>query len=265
MHDASASQAAGLQSIACPAAARLVAIVHHCERSDELPLLWELCAAIAGLGYSLALLDACSTESGANPGLAQMLECNFGPHDALETTTPWAIYPAAQGLQQLQGLGQSPTRTLQQLGALLPGFGVVVLYAPGEVVAWLLADTGTEPLVVLPGGGAAMLSAYQALKQLLLDGALKPTIASLNPDFLPDNPGRLLAPIRTVQACAANFLGFSPDATTISCGGNAQSGTAASERLALRLLEGAVQLPTNSTDNGWQAPDRSDPGFIGAH
>ena len=265
MHDAAASQADGLQRVAFPAAARLVAMVHHCDRSDELALLWELCAAIAGQGYSLALLDACSTESSTNPGLAQMLERNFGPHDALETTTPWAIYPAAQGLELMQPPGQSPTRTLQRLGALLRGFGVVVLYAPGEVIARLLADTGTEPLVLLPGGGAAMLSAYQALKQLLLHGALQPTIASLSQDCHQADPNSQCAPIRTLQACAATFLGFSPGATTISCGRNGQPGASASERLALRLLEAAVQLPMNSPDNGWQAPDQAESGFIGAH
>ena len=265
MHDASASQAAGLQRVAFPAPARLVAIVHHCDRSDELPLLWELCAAIAGLGYSLALLDACSTESGANPGLAQMLERSFGPHDALQTANPWAIYPAAQGLAQLQRPGQSPQCTLQQLGALLQGFGVVVLYAPGEVIASLLADTGAEPLVVLPGGGAAMLSAYQALKQLMLNGALKPTIAGLSQEFHSNDPNSQFAPSRTLQTCAATFLGFSPDASTIACGRDGQPGAHASERLALRLLEGAAQLPTNSPDNCWQAPDRVASGFMGAH
>lgn len=242
MLDHAIHQASGLQGLLTPTAPRLLALASHGSQQDELPLLWELCATLVRLGYSVAVLDGTSTETDQNPGLVQLLEDTCWRPDGHAEPLSWSVLPSARGLQQLCGLPADTEGPLEPLSPLFQSYGVVVLYARTGVLVPLLQNTRIEPLLAVSAQTMSSVTAYQALKALVLNAKLKPTVAAIASDVADDQPATAHDAARKLQACAMTFLGYQADCQPLvpQHGTNAESETMS--RLALRLLESALPL-----------------------
>lgn len=255
MLDACVTQGAGLQGLSTQAAPRLVVMASHDDRPSELPLLWSLCAAWSDLGYPVVVLDATQVESPANPGLQQLIAPRSRPedmpHDAMDTA--WSIYPAATGLRQLcaASQGQESTAPLEALAQLFQNYDVVLLYANAGTLASSLPGSPIEPLLAVSTNERSVLTAYQALKQLLLNGRLQPTIVSMvnASDQSSLASGRNLN--KSLQGCAMNFLGQQITTLSVDMQENDEEAPRDVNRLALRLLESGMPRQTDATMSSW--------------
>lgn len=246
MLDRCVNQGAGLQRIAQQAAPRVMALASHGNQHGELPLLWSLCAALDNLGYPVAVLDATTAESSANPGLAQLLDDATWRVDQRDAALAWSVIPAALGLEQLCARQAGRGLPLAALGGLFDRFGVLLIYARADLLTRLLPDSGIAPLLTVSGLKMSALSAYQALKQLLLNARLRPTIA-----VLVGASGSLRAPadaspINRLQDCAMTFLDYRPDALALRAPQPGHDSSDDVRHLALRLLEQAMTLPRHA-------------------
>ncbi len=264
MLDTCANQGAGLQmSAAGPTGPSLVAVVSHGDRRLELPVLWELSAAITGMGYALAVLDGLSAESAAEPGLQQALELGFVSPDGPLSGAPWTTIAAAQGLRQLCQADDASSQARSRLGEVLQAFGVVLLHTDAETLGCMLAGSAAEPLLLLSLQKQSVITSYQALKHLLLRAGLRPTIVCLTPEEPSLRQGHGSSPVRSLQSCALAFLGFEPKALTMPS--QQADGGGALGAFALRLLEGAVSLPSPRAESLWHGHVRGGQGFTGGH
>ena len=253
MLDACVTQGAGLQGLSTQASPRLVVMASHDDRSSELPLLWSLCSAWSELGYFPVVLDATQNESSSNPGLQQLLAPSGRqedmPHETMETV--WSIYPAAIGLRQLCAAPQDEgTAPFEALAQLFQSHDVVLLYANADVLASALPGSPVEPLLAVSTNERSVLTAYQALKRLLLNGRLRPTIVSMVDTSDQNSLASARNLNKSLQACAMNFLG--QQITTLSVDMHEEDEAPRDvNRLALRLLESGMPRPTDTTLPRW--------------
>jgi hypothetical protein len=242
MLDMGINQAAGLSSLTRQTLPRLVALASHGQQQGELPLLWGLCSTWVDMGLSVVVLDGHSCESDNNPGMLQMLTASQSCAQGDPEPSPWSVLPAALGFDRLKdsGLGW------RTVGALFPHDGVVVVYADAPSLSALLKGSGISPLLLVPPLKAASLTAYQALKQLLLDAGLEPTVANIHlpaPRFQ-SQP----TPDRTLQECAQSFLGLTLHPMSLNAMANSDQSSEEINRLARHLLENAVMLEPHPAD-----------------
>jgi hypothetical protein len=243
MLESCVNQAAGLIGLAAQSAPRVLAMVSHGKQDGELPLLWNLCSALVDMGHSVAVLDSTTEESERNPGLQQLLLDNR--RDGLDAAAAWSVFPAAHGLAQLCQAAAPGAATLAPLHGLFDNFEVIVLYASANVLSQLLPNTGVQPLLTVAPVKMSPLTAYQALKQMLLSAKLRPTVATMESGIFSNTAMNANTSIRNLQECAMTFLGYRLDALTVR---GAEHGDAAGDdvaRLALRLLENAMPLHRN--------------------
>lgn len=239
------NQGAGLQSIGMQAGPRVIAIASHGSQDGELPLLWSLCSTLMGFGHSVAVLDATTVESIANPGLEQLLNEDGWHNEANGTPQTWSVVPAAQGLRQLCTLTGADETRLTPLSALFQNFDVVAIYASAEVLTGLLAGTGVEPLLTVSSGKLSAVTAYQALKHMLLNAKLRPTIASISSESLSASVAAKRSAVKNLQDCAMTFLDYRIDSMAVPELRLQDGPSDDMNRLALRLLENAVPLHRN--------------------
>jgi hypothetical protein len=242
MLDMGISQAAGLSSLARETAPRLVAVVSHGQQQGELPLLWSLCSTWVDMGLPVVVLDGHSRESDGNPGLLQMLTETQGYGQGDSEPTPWSVLPAALGLNRLK----DSVLGWQKVGALFPHDGVVAVYADAPSLTTLLKGSGVSPLLLVPPLKAASLTAYQALKQLLLEAGLEPTVANI--DLPTSRFAACASPGQTLQDCAQSFLGLSLRPLSLTAMASSDQSTEEINRMARRLLENAVMLEPHPAD-----------------
>ncbi len=239
-------QGAGLQGLALQApAARIVAMASHGNQNGELSLLWSLCSTLADFGYPVAVLDATTAESADNPGLEQLLDDARWRSDTPGGSLPWSVIPAALGLQQLCTRHAECRPRLDPIRNQLQGFGVIVIYARADVLTRLLPDSGIEPLLTVSPVDLSPVTAYQALKHMLQNAQLRPTIASLVRAPLSTMAMTDFSPVRNLQKCALKFLGYQPDSFAIDTSKRHEHPANEVRRLALRLLENAMPLHRN--------------------
>lgn len=235
MLEACFNQAAGLQGLASPMRPRLMAVASHGNQQGELPLLWSLCATWVDMGLPVMVLDGHARESDQNPGLQQLLDDSMNPTDDLEHLA-WSVLPAATGFEQLTGISFNS----DSVGDLFQKFAAVVLYAPATRLSLLLCGSGVKPLLVLTPLKTSSLTAYQTMKQLLLEAHLQPTIASIALENAPT--GEHTGSAQNLQDCAQSFLGLTVKPITISTTATGYACPDEINRLALHLLESAVFL-----------------------
>lgn len=250
MLDACVTQGAGLQGLSAQASPRLVVMASHDDRPSELPLLWSLCAAWSDLGYFVVVLDATQTESPTNPGLQQLLTPSGRPedmpHEAMDTA--WSIYPAALGLGQLCTASQHTVDAapLEELEHLFQNYDVVLLYANADMLASSLPDSSIEPLLAISTNERSVLTAYQALKRLLLNGRLHPTIVSMVDTSDQNSLACGHKMNKSLQGCAMNFLGRPISTLSVDMQQTDENAPRDVNRLALRLLESGMPRRSNS-------------------
>lgn len=256
MLDSCVNQGAGLQSLGAPMSPRLVVMASHEDQPSELPLLWQLCRAWSALGYPVIVLDATQTESANQPGLQQLLDAQGrsqeGPGEVQDTE--WAIYPAAAGLRQLCEGAPRPgdAATLTALTQLFPRYDVVLLYVNAATLATSLPDSGIEPLLAVCPNERSVLTAYQALKLLLINGRLQPTIVSMLASNDTEQHANGAGPNKSLQGCAMSFLGRQITTLTVDLQASDDQVAPDIDRLALRLLECGVAPPASATAVAWQ-------------
>jgi hypothetical protein len=243
MLEGSTHQAAGLAALAAGHAPRIVALASHGDRRSELPLLWQLCAAWSALDYPLVVLDAHVRETERQPGLQQLLLDGEEPARIMRDGADWPIVPAALGLTalgtpQASAPAVASAQRAQRLAELFNGHELILLYAPAHELARALPASRLSPLLPVSTQDAALLTAYQALKQLLNMGKLRPTIVAVMDDAAPATrvAGHGLG--RNLQDCARDFLACEVPALTV-CPAQAEE----MQRLALRTLDNALQVP----------------------
>jgi hypothetical protein len=129
---------------------------------------------------------------------------------------------------------------------LFPSDGVVVVYADAPNLTALLKGSGLSPLLLVPPLKSASLTAYQALKQLLLDAELEPTVANI--DLPAPRFTTRASPGQTLQDCAQSFLGLSLRPLSLTAMANSDQSNEEITRLARRLLENAVMLEPHPAD-----------------
>lgn len=269
MHESPVNQAAGLLGLSRPSAPRMMAMVGHGDTKAELPLLWRLCWTLSDMGYPVTVLDATTFETDANPGLAHRLDDAYWYGGSDSGAPAWDIIPSGRAIQSMCGTPESQSRCRKALGHLFPRESVVVLYSRVEWLIPLLKGSGVAPLLAVSPNRPSLLSSYQALKRLLINGKLRPTIVSMEPqsreeaDFSTKEAG-----VASLGECAKNFLGFEMNVVHIAAGGNKLHNNADMQRLALRLVESAVLLGADSTtmeqqviSNHLLCMDR----FVGSH
>jgi len=242
MLDMVVNQGAGLQRMALQSVPRVMAVASHGQQQGELPLLWSLCATLVDLGHSVAVLDATTIESADNLGLAQMLDDAHLLGDESSAPVSWSVIPAALGLTQLCQPMSRPGWPLAPLSELFQRFGVVVIYAQAGLLAGLLPDTGIEPLLTVVPVKMSAVTAYQALKQMLLNTKLRPTMAAIVGESSCSTGASSHSSVKNLQHCAMAFLGYRLDALAVRALQPAECRSDDMHRLALRLLENAMPL-----------------------
>lgn len=249
-------QGMGLQGLAPQAAPHLVVLASHEDRACELPLLWDLCEAWTELGYPVVVLDGTQPESAEQPGLQQLLDPHSRPNERPRPSldSAWAIYPARHGLSQLAQQTSAPLNALSQLFAQ---HDVVLLYMPADALAEQLEGQGIEPLLAVSTQERSVLTAYQAVKMLLVKGRLQPTLVSLVDGRDPDSLSHSARLQNSLQGCAMSFLGRRVTALQVDTGAASDPSRRDVNRLALRLLESGppgrydscmLNTPVNPTD-----------------
>lgn len=218
--------------------ARLMSMVSHGDERIELPLLWQLCMALSEFGYAVTVLDATACETDTNPGLEHML--NACSAHATPDEPFWTVIPSALGLQALCASSQGQSGRLEQLRQVMPRDGVVILYCNAEWLAALLGNSRAVPLLAVSSMKTSLMTSYLALKRLLKNGGLEPTVVNLEQDE------RAVA--ASLGECARNFLGYDVKPIRIATPSFDHRPTAEMQSLALRMLESA--LPLRSQD-GW--------------
>lgn len=238
MLESCVNQAAGLQGLALQVSPRLIAVTSHGQQQGELPLLWGLCASWADMGLAVIVLDGHAYEAPDNPGLAQLLDNPLERFHVEEGPVSWSVVPAAVGFERLCGTGFSSAT----VGDLFQNYAIVLVYANAHTLTRLLKGTTLTPLLVVSPLKSSSLTAYKALKQLLLDGQLQPTVANITlvPNAIVTMPSP--SPAQLLQHCAATFLGYPVKPLTISGSARAESSRDDICRLALQLLENAALL-----------------------
>jgi hypothetical protein len=244
MLDFAVHQASGLQGMLTPPGSQLVAMVCHGDERIAMPLLWKLCSAYLDLGYALTVLDATRAESRTAPGLAQLLEGGYWPGGQNHPEAAWQVLPAANGLTELAARGSVTAEAWQQLGLLFAEDAVVLVYGKPETIAALLRGTGVKPLLAVSSSKNALLTSYLALKRLLMDGRLEPTIVNTGEGSADvENPMQAQAAANLME-CARTFLGYETRVLDLSPqtirGGKRQDYDL--RALASRLLESGLPL-----------------------
>ncbi len=239
------NQGAGLRGIALHAGPRVIAMASHGDQQGELPLLWSLCSNLVDTGYSVMVLDANATESEDNPGLEQLLDDVYWRDEEHTEPRSWSVLPAALGLQRISSGDPDQGLPLDPLSGLLQNFGVIVIYARADVLVALLPRSGIQPLLTVSPAKMSPVTAYQALKQMLLNADLRPTVASIVIDSGHQAPKAGLSPANNLQECAMTFLGYRVEPLTIRAYQPQGDASDDIHRLALRLLENAMPLQRN--------------------
>ena len=236
------NQAAGLQGLVQPSGPRIMAMVSHGDESAELPLLWRLCWTLADLGYTVTVLDATTFESESNPGLDQLLENPYWQNEAGAEPPAWTVVPSGKAIQNLCHPPTNQAQNLRRLGQLFARDSVVILYSRAEWLVPMIGHCGVTPLLAVSPIKASLLTSYRALKRLLINGQLEPTIVNMVPPSTGlTNPS---AGASSLVECARNFLNY--DARAINLPATEEHASGAMQRLALRLMEGAVSLDTDT-------------------
>jgi hypothetical protein len=264
MLDYPGNQAAGLTGLAAAQGTQLLAMVSHGDEAAELPLLWKLCAVLVDFGYDVTVLDATMRECDANPGLVHLLEDSYAHASEPAHIPAWNVIPAALGLRSLCTEGGGEAKSLRRLGTLFQHSGILIVYSKVDWLEPLLVGSKMEPLLAVSSLKNSLLTSYMALKRLLVNGKLAPTIVSIVSGDAKYPETQPSAVALNLVECARNFLGFDVNTLNIALRARDDSVGEDIRRLALRLLESAMPLETDAMASP-RMPPVSMGGFAWSH
>jgi len=264
MLEAHLDQGAGLRLQTPLTAPRLAALVSQGDPHTELPLLWQLCAALQALGYQVAVLDATVAETPDAPGLAQLLDGSMAADDDLDADAgpaDLAVFPAARGLATLAADALAPAGVraarLARLARVLRPHDLALLYGSAELLADWTAQCGIVPVLPAAPLQRGVLAAYQSLRVLHQAGVV-PTLASVVTRPGMATAGSAQAARANLARCAEHWLGCRIEVLRVraaTADGAPVPGDV--HRLALRLLEGAAALAPSGAHSAFDRSDQS--------
>ncbi|MDT8993034.1 hypothetical protein RQP54_19330 [Curvibacter sp. APW13] len=245
MPEARSSQAAGLMDAGGGRPARLLAMVCHGDADAELPLMWQLCDALAQRNYGVTVLDGTKAETPENHGLAQALEHGWLPKPSSAAHHSWQVAPARWGLQSLATESFETIVSELQWCRLAVTDSVLLVYATAETLAPWVASTGVRPLLAMSAAKSSLMTSYLALKRLWLHAGVVPAVVQrLDTSVVDLEHAHAIS--RSLSDCAGHFLGLSVHVRRISDLGNGQD--LAVQALVQTLLEESVTLEPSWTD-----------------
>ncbi len=265
MLESTLHQAAGLLALSQQRSSKLFAMVSHGDERAELPLLWRLCWSLTDLGYAVTVLDATTTESNDNPGLAHFLQGSFPPYRDDQSAPTWTVVPAAQGIEFLCSTQKQAGDGLQRLGAALSKDGVVILYGKADSLVTLLGHSDAEPLLAVSPSKTSLMTSYLALKRLLIKGKLEPTIVDIAPTAANNSAKMEATVVSNLSECARNFLDYQVKTIPIAAFSDDEPPTQELQNLALRMLESATPLGTHWAAQRSISKSISAPSFAESH
>ena len=239
------SQASGLMGLADAPAPQLLAMVSLGDVRLEMPVLWQLCAALTELDHTVTVLDATAAENERNPGLLHHLDCRYGQPPFDTEPAQWTVLPAALAFQELHSLD-----ALRSLGPMFDASSTIVLYAAPELLVRVLAGSAVRPLLCACREKNSLLTSYLALKRLLLQGRLEPTILNMMDTVQHSGVSRHRPVPDNLSDCARIFLGYDVRSITIDSSRAELQRSVQARQLALRLLENALPLQTGMDHAG---------------
>lgn len=161
----------------------LMPLASPAQPSQGFEWLCRLAMALADDGQRVVVIDACATERGSGGGLQHALAdgsvTNLGAgHDS---TGDWLVMPGAQGLRSLVDTAAAggPDTALSRLFSPFAAGALILLYAPAQTLAGLLAGVSARVLVPVLQQTQASIDAYGALKWLHAAG-LCPVLAPMD-------------------------------------------------------------------------------------
>ncbi|MCU0941021.1 MAG: hypothetical protein MUE35_00535 [Hydrogenophaga sp.] len=144
--------------------------------------LCRLAMDLTDAGQRVVVIDACATERGDRGGLSHALGDGGVVHlGAVASPGEWTVMPGAKGLQSLvatASAGGADAALSRLFSPFAPG-AMVLLYAPAQTLAGLLAGVSARVLVPVIDQPQASIDAYGALKWLHGVG-LCPVLAPLH-------------------------------------------------------------------------------------
>lgn len=242
MFEAGLDQSAGLRRQMPKPVLRLVPVIRHSSGEAELRLLWQLCQAFVEQGLSVAVLDTDSLETEESPGLQQILSEQCTPSEVADLNLPWTIVPAALGWRELTRSGQLDAHGREALGEHFGPFGMLLAYGSAARLGPTLANTGVRPLVPVAPEPRHMLSAYQAMKVLMEQAVLMPSVAIMVTEPTQSMVMRALQARKTLQNCFTRHMGCYLDSMTVKSFTDDEVAGRDIQMLALRLMENAIPL-----------------------
>jgi hypothetical protein len=203
-------QGTGLHWQGGPTSLRVLPVVPSGDSADA-AALWMACAQLQQQGYPVLVLDATEQESGAAPGLQDLLQpVQSYAFTALpaDTRNPQSVatLPAARGLVQLQHKARiTGERPLDLLYRYVRNHAVVVLWAPAALLTGMLQGCTQAPLQLVSSQSRTVVSSYRALKQVFMGSALMPRLVAMRP------AGYGLDPVlKSLSQCAMRHLHTEP-------------------------------------------------------
>lgn len=208
MREAAFDQAAGLAALRLQPPTRVLPIVETSAARGSWELMWQLEQRLTAQGESVAVVE--------------------GTHGL-------RVHDARQG----------PAQVLAYWLEGVPAGSVVLLHAPLEALAVLLADSQARPLVALAGTPRGAVEAYNALKVLSQVAGLSPVVISLpcapHGDTQSSTPRtQMLDALRTN---AGRHLGFVPTVWSLEYDASRNMGEwKTPDACVLKLLDTAMVL-----------------------
>jgi len=222
MLDTTFDQASGLSAMKLRPPTRVLPVVHNPSGSASLELLWRLEGAFQSLGLPVAVVE--------------------GAHGL-------TLHDARQGHRAVLSywLDNVPVGT------------VVLLHAPLEALAVLLADSQARPLVALNAEPRSLVDAYNATKVLLQVAGLMPVVIQLQDDATPpDSPLRRFSD--TLRANCLSHLSTVPAIWSLGYHHRVDGSLDDSdESCALRVLDTALVLEETESHRHVHLPNESRP------
>lgn len=251
MLDQSLSQGADLYAPPVPESTRLIAVASHGDIDGERLLLWNLCATLLDTeNTSVVVLDGTSAESPNDPGLTAMLRLGHRPMVSDRSHERCLVVPSAEGLQRLCTASELPIKPLQRLGGVLQDAGLVIIYAKTDTLMALLQDSQAEFLLPVFPTNSSSITAYQALKRMLSNAGLRPTIVAVDRESKMGVGNDYHDVVGNLQDCAMYFLGHKLNVVTLPT--DRRHLSSAMQRGMTRLLHGATTLQQHSSASAWR-------------
>ncbi len=260
-------QSSGLNFIAPHCSTRVIAVAAHNHPAMEKQLLNGIAHRVSTLAPPVALLDFTEREPTFTALHGQTLDDAGFEHPSTIRLQPravtWTTAPTQERLAQQFRRNETDVQPLLQLCDELAHFNVIVVYAPMQILCSLLDGTGIEPVIAATFSESSLFSSYQAIKQALLIGHIRPTIACISNKQTQSPPTLQNAIGRSLQDCASRFLQCQLDAIPVSLGTTHDNDSF--EPLALRLLENGVPFATRYPEDSIRAEVRAFEGQKGIH